>query len=364
MVAWSSLKCRSRRGDRALVIALQYDSPVREGVDPLSRPHDDADLAVGFLIANDYLIPNIVVMKDNSKHSHLLPTLENVREQMYKFMANMRPGDRRFFFFAGHGCQVVCTEGTEDDEKDEAILLHDHHGHPVDESGQPIDPVFLRSLPSTDPRRRILDGIMIDNELRQLLVNRVPPEGQLIAVFDTCHSGTMLDLDYHWRYRSHTTYVVNSTGSQSRSRGRRGTSVFQCKRTVKRRESFPVSPQTEHVGPENSWVFEPPFRCQSPVSELTAHVLSLSSTDDPQRTFSPKDWSMLSVLLRLWIRSPDLPLIHLMRELHHELRSLRVQAVLAVRPNTSQQDVRKIEKIQAITFGALLQTAAYKRLEI
>lgn len=38
---------------------------------------------------------------------------------------------------------------------------------------------------------------IVDNTLRKLLVDALPPGARLIAIFDACHSGTILDLDHY-----------------------------------------------------------------------------------------------------------------------------------------------------------------------
>ena len=57
--------------------------------------------------------------------------------------------------------------------------------------------------------------MIIDNELRRLLVDALPVGAHLTAIFDSCHSGTMLDLDH---YLCKTTIT-----SRERALGLRGT---------------------------------------------------------------------------------------------------------------------------------------------
>lgn len=80
--------------------------------------------------------------------------------------------DSFFFHYSGHGGRVKDLDGDEDDGFDETIYPVDHKMYPG-ESGQ------------------IIDDIMHD-----ILVRPLPPGCRLTAVFDSCHSGTALDLPY------------------------------------------------------------------------------------------------------------------------------------------------------------------------
>jgi hypothetical protein len=68
----------------------------------------------------------------------------------------------------GHGGQVEATQGDEDDGMDECI-------YPVD---------FKQA------------GPIVDNDLHDILVRSLQPGVRLTAIFDSCHSGSVLDLPY------------------------------------------------------------------------------------------------------------------------------------------------------------------------
>ncbi|KAJ8586338.1 hypothetical protein M405DRAFT_362332 [Rhizopogon salebrosus TDB-379] len=80
--------------------------------------------------------------------------------------------DYMFFYYTGHGDQVTCRHGSEPDRKDEAIITY--------------------------TGRRI-----IDNVLKKCLVDPLPRGAKLFALWDCCHSHTMLDLEHYncnsWR---------------------------------------------------------------------------------------------------------------------------------------------------------------------
>jgi len=99
----------------------------------------------------------------------LMPTRANIVAGMEWLMRGVKPGDRLFFHFSGHGSQQRDRSGDEDDGMNETIL--------------PTD--FQRA------------GQMHDDEINQRLVNPLPTGARLYAVVDACHSGSACDLPYH-----------------------------------------------------------------------------------------------------------------------------------------------------------------------
>ena len=98
-------------------------------------------------------------------HSAVKPTKPNILREFKNLLMNASPGDLLFFYFSGHGSFVRDMNNDETDGKDELIVSSD------------------------------LQGIT-DDELKSLL-NAYMKEGVvLVSMFDSCHSGTMLDLKY------------------------------------------------------------------------------------------------------------------------------------------------------------------------
>ncbi|RUS12462.1 peptidase C14, caspase domain-containing protein [Endogone sp. FLAS-F59071] len=91
-----------------------------------------------------------------------------------------QPNDSFFFHYSGHGGQVGFSNGTtkdldgdEDDGMDETIYPVDHQHA----NNQGINTI-------------------IDDEMHDIMVRPLPPGCRLTAIFDSCHSGTALDLPY------------------------------------------------------------------------------------------------------------------------------------------------------------------------
>ncbi|KAH9916023.1 caspase domain-containing protein [Fomitopsis serialis] len=180
-----------RHGARkALLVGINYNTQAsRRDTDSqtLGKCHRDA-LAVRDLLIDSYgyKTSDIVVMLDAKDYPQ--PTHDNMILAIENLVKGARPGDRLVFMFAGHCCQIPCHHHSEADDFDEALMPMDHEG------------------------TRNKSKLIIDN-LRQLLVNPLSPGVRLTAIFDACHSGTLLDLDH---------YMCNMLYTPRISRGPRG----------------------------------------------------------------------------------------------------------------------------------------------
>ena len=81
--------------------------------------------------------------------------------------------DALFFHYSGHGSQEIDTENDEVDGLDATIV-------PVDAD---------------------LAGEIVDDEMNKILVQQLPKCARLTAIFDSCHSGTVLDLPHIYNER-------------------------------------------------------------------------------------------------------------------------------------------------------------------
>merc|ERR1719433_1279855 len=113
------------------------------------------------------------------------PTKRNIMVQMQWLIHGARPGDVLFFHFSGHGSQEVDPNGWEEDGMNETIL--------------PVD--FENA------------GMISDDVISGTLCCSLPDGCRLIALMDSCHSGTGLDLPFHMsrasNYGNRFTEVTN-----------------------------------------------------------------------------------------------------------------------------------------------------------
>jgi len=105
-------------------------------------------------------------MDDPNFSSHLQPIRTNIIRELKRLVSGAAPGDRFTFLYLGHSDQQPSFDDDEEDDQDEVIITCDF-------------------------------GRIIDNELKYILVKDLPVGSSLLAIFDTCHSGTMLDLPHH-----------------------------------------------------------------------------------------------------------------------------------------------------------------------
>lgn len=95
------------------------------------------------------------------------PTKQNILGAIKELVAGAESGDVLYVTFSGHGTQVSDKSSDERDGYDEAIVPGDY----------------------ADTNR-----LITDDELHHYMVRPLAEGVQLICVFDSCHSGTVMDL--------------------------------------------------------------------------------------------------------------------------------------------------------------------------
>jgi len=116
------------------------------------------------LLEQQYSYNNIVLLTDNTNKK---PTRKNILEEFTSLLKNSVSGDYLFFQFSGHGSYTYDRNGDEIDGQDETIV--------------PID--FQQ---------------IIDDEIRKIIIDNIKPGVRFFAIFDCCHSGTIMDLKYNY----------------------------------------------------------------------------------------------------------------------------------------------------------------------
>ncbi|OAD05201.1 hypothetical protein MUCCIDRAFT_130258, partial [Mucor lusitanicus CBS 277.49] len=115
---------------------------------------------------------DMVILTDDKQDPKFIPTKQNILSAMQWLVSGARENDSFFFHFSGHGGRVKDTDGDEDDGYDETIYPVDHDRYQGD-SGQ-----------------------IVDDEMHAIMVRPLPRGARLTCIFDSCHSGTALDLPY------------------------------------------------------------------------------------------------------------------------------------------------------------------------
>jgi hypothetical protein len=117
----------------------------------------------------------------------MAPTKHTVIQTLNEIANRTSNDDMFIFFYAGHGDNVVDTDGDEDDGKDEAFVLMDQFGHGSESS------------------------YLVDDDFADALIE-FPPGCRIMIVTDCCHSGTIADLDNAGKYGERA--IVHFAGTQ------------------------------------------------------------------------------------------------------------------------------------------------------
>jgi len=115
-------------------------------------------------LKNQYGFNNILIMSDNTSNK---PTKANILNEIKNLLSNANSGDKLFLLFSGHGTTIKDTNSDEKDGLDEMFVPLDFNG-------------------------------ISDDEIKIFINNNLKKDVTLFALFDCCHSGTILDLRYQY----------------------------------------------------------------------------------------------------------------------------------------------------------------------
>ncbi|KAL6302949.1 peptidase C14, caspase domain-containing protein [Sparassis latifolia] len=158
-------KCTGRR--KALCIGINYHGQSNE----LHGCINDAKNVQQYLIDHwNYKAEDIVLLTDDSHNPRQKPTRANILNAMHWLVQSAHKHDSLFLHYSGHGGQVKDIDGDEIDGLDEVIFPADYR----------------------------TTGHLTDDLLHTVLVKPLPAGCRLTAIFDSCHSGSVLDLPYEY----------------------------------------------------------------------------------------------------------------------------------------------------------------------
>jgi len=109
------------------------------------------------------------VLTDDSTNMSFKPTRKNIIDSINWLVKDLKKGENVYFHYSGHGGFTLDLNKDEKSGNDSCI-------YPIN-NGQ-IE-------------------MIIDDELKTLLVNRIPTGSKCFAVLDCCHSGSGLDLRFN-----------------------------------------------------------------------------------------------------------------------------------------------------------------------
>jgi hypothetical protein len=130
-----------------------------------------------------YVAPGAIsILTDGNRNrvgtaSPLPPTRQNIIAGMTALVAGMVAGDEAVFHFSGHGSLVRDTNGDEVTGLDSCLCPIDYDASSASGGG---------------------GGVVTDDEIRALLVDRVPRGARLYVILDCCHNGSGCDIRYKY----------------------------------------------------------------------------------------------------------------------------------------------------------------------
>ncbi|KAK9473991.1 metacaspase-1 [Dipodascopsis tothii] len=154
--------CQGRR--KALLIGINYLGQKNE----LRGCINDVKNISAFLKNYGYKTEDMVILTDDQQNQRSIPTKDNILRAMSWLVKDAQPNDSLFIHYSGHGGVTEDLDGDEADGYDEVI-------YPVD---------FQTA------------GHIVDDQIHDVIVKPLPAGCRLTAIFDSCHSGSVLDLPY------------------------------------------------------------------------------------------------------------------------------------------------------------------------
>ena len=152
------------RNKKALLIGINYNGTSAQLNGCINDIND-----VSALLTSKYAFNSITKITDETTQK---PTRDVILASFAQFLASGTEGDLLFFSYSGHGSYTLDRNndeknGTSETGNDEMIIASD------------------------------LKGIL-DDELKSLIQNNLKKNVTLFALFDSCFSGTVLDLKYQY----------------------------------------------------------------------------------------------------------------------------------------------------------------------
>lgn len=160
---------------RALLIGINYFGTQNELNGCIKDVQNISNLLTTLY---QYKPENIKLLSDDQMNNK--PTKINIINNINSIVAVTKPGDELFIHYSGHGTQIRDIDGDEKNNPD---------AHGKDDALCPCD--FGQYNDES--------GFISDDELRVMIVNKIPKGAKLRAFFDCCHSGSALDLPYIYK---------------------------------------------------------------------------------------------------------------------------------------------------------------------
>ncbi|KAJ1566592.1 Ca(2+)-dependent cysteine protease [Cladochytrium tenue] len=183
---------------KALLIGILYKGTTGE----LHGSHNDVHSIVTVLENVYHYDPsNILILTEDQTNKSKWPTRRNILHGLKWLVEGAQEGDHLFLHFSGHGGSAIDNDGDESDGIDEVIF-------PLDYKEK---------------------GGILDDDLYKIAIAPLPADVHLVAVFDCCHSGSALDLQYSYDPAGNLEFPHDDRVRRARaSRAAAGASLYRA----------------------------------------------------------------------------------------------------------------------------------------
>jgi hypothetical protein len=131
------------------------------------------------------------ILTDDSTNINLKPTKKNIIDSINWLVKDLKRGESVYFHYSGHGGLTIDYNKDEISGKDSCIY--------------PINNGKIEMI--------------IDDELKSILVNRIPTDCKCFAVLDSCHSGTALDLRFNINCPVQDKLIITQNNNYPKTKG-------------------------------------------------------------------------------------------------------------------------------------------------
>jgi hypothetical protein len=149
---------KNKNNNSALLIGINYTGTDNE----LYGCINDTNSINSFI--SNYNFKKISILTDNTVKK---PNHNNILDEFKNLLINSQLGDVLLFFYSGHGSYISDKNNNEKTGTDQVII-----------------PCDLNEI--------------VDDELKSIIQTNLKKDVTLIALFDCCHSGSILDLKYQY----------------------------------------------------------------------------------------------------------------------------------------------------------------------
>jgi hypothetical protein len=146
------------KAKKALLIGINYTGTSNELFGCINDVNSVKERISSIGFANINTITDLTIKK---------PTKNNILTEFKSLLSNSQAGDLLFFLYSGHGSYALDKNGDELDGYDELIVSSDFKG-------------------------------ITDDELKTIIQQNLKQNVTLFAIFDSCFSGSVLDLRYQY----------------------------------------------------------------------------------------------------------------------------------------------------------------------